>query len=251
MSSISCFSIESSKKRCFADCSSDSQYYKQHKIPTLETARYSSTLEIAFQLYKDNLYFHGTSKKSAKNIVKYGMRLDKKVDGATIILNSRFGLDDKQSCFNHYVMTKKQAACYAKMHKNPKLVRLILPTSLFNLKLDPEANVFGEEFKVNKNIDDWFVLPLKKSNLKTKQIQSLNSFLGIFGLSKSELKELKYKIRSEIIGSSKGDKDLILKSVDFVKEEAARSSSDIQAILKSGIDISTLKEGDTFSLEVD
>jgi hypothetical protein len=198
--------------------------------------------------YKTALYYHGTSKTSAESIREYGMLIRKKTRGCTAIIKDEYGLDDRAASKHQYVMSRSSACAYAKMHPEPELVRLILPPEVFSLTLDPEAAPGEKEYRLQQDIPPSFILPSHRKSLKTEQLKAINKAFNFTPLSKREFKELKHRVRHEILAESKSDHQVMALTKSFVEQEKERFEKDLHKLYFMGINLSDLKEGDVFSL---
>ena len=209
----------------------------------------STVIDRYFKKIMSCLYYHGTSKKSAKDICLHGMDIKRKKMGSTTLLENSTGLKDNNASQYNYVMNKESAARYAKMQNHPKIVRIIIPPSVV-LEADPEGFAKDEQRTKNR-IPSEFILPLKRSQLNREQVEKINKALGLPPLicCKKHLDKLISKIGSKIIENHKNkDQDVLDRVSDFVTMEHQRHEQTITMLKKQGVDISSFQEGDILSV---
>lgn len=203
---------------------------------------------IILKKIKECLYYHGTSKQSAKDICRHGMDISRKKSGSTVILKKHTGLNDRLSQLYNYVMGRESAANYAKLHKDPKIVRMVIPP---NIPLESDLEGYKKDEKRTKsNISSHLILPLKPKKLRKSRVEKIISSLGLKPICcKKHAKELRGRIRSEIIeNKDNSDKPFLEKSKSFIKMEQDRHNKTLALLSNQGIDIKSLKEGDEISV---
>jgi|GEM_PF-3020651 len=204
--------------------------------------------------YSKYTYYHGTNKESAKNIYLNGMHVSLKKNGCNQLLKQSTGLNDAVSDQYNYVMGKVQAAYYAAMHgKAAQIVRMIVPSNL-PLQKDPEG--YGEnEYRTKESLSSSLVWPLKRNQLNQDEIKKINNSLQInHKLCNHHFEKLIKKTKKTVYQEKGSDKKLIqgvTKSGSFIAQENARNETTKELLRKQGIDLSSLKEGDTFSVILD
>ncbi len=208
---------------------------------------YITSVEKAFEEYKKHLFFHGTSREAAKSISKHGFKIENKTSGCADIFSKQFGIEDTAAKKFHYLMGLNSAARYAKMHEEPKILRVIVPPCI-RLVPDPEG-YDPDEMRTSDDISSTFILPTSKDKLSTDQLKAINKLLNI-DLSEDNNKKLLKVIYKQIIKKQKDDLDLIEKSLDFKSEQQKVIDSELNQIRKS-INLKDLKEGDVISLPLE
>ncbi len=209
-----------------------------------------SKVDEVYSSFKKALYFHGTSRESAEDIKAHGMKFSMKKEGSSEIFKRKFDMGDAASATHHYVMTFSKACAYAKMFKDPAIVRMILPKSKFILEEDPESALDGEEFRVNSNISKNYILCKSGKGLKDR-LQLIAKAMGFPELEKKELRELKKRVVKNFMGTPRSDRGEISKAYSYVAGEEKRIERDFKKMRNLGIDLGALKPGDVVSLPVD
>jgi hypothetical protein len=91
-----------------------------------------------------NVFFHGTSEEAAASIRTNGMQIKKKMEGATRKTTTIVGYSiDSDSKGFHYLTKDLPTACgYAKVHKKPEVVAVLLsPSKISRLRKDPQEEL--------------------------------------------------------------------------------------------------------------
>src|SRR3990167_4701020 len=110
------------KRKSEGEDSSDAAHpAKRGAATSIETKAVDRVIET----FRRSLFFHGTSTESAENIRRHGMNVAKKMPGSMSLLQANYGLFDPASSHNNYFMTLPEAAEYAKMHRDPEIIRII------------------------------------------------------------------------------------------------------------------------------
>ena len=110
---------------------------QENQLPDVDKLDKDKIVDAYFNHIQQRTYYHGTNKKFAKDIYRYGMKIAHKQKGSTDLLKKKFGLDDKAASVHHYLMGRVSAARYAKLYRHPKIVRIVIPQEI-KLEKDPE-----------------------------------------------------------------------------------------------------------------
>lgn len=216
---------------------------------TLSSYNPSQSAESMYRVLKKNIYYHGTSERSAQDISRHGFSLKRKKGGATAVLRKEYGLDDPSAKKYHYVMGIKSAARYAKCHDEPAIIPLIVP-SYVQLMKDPQAHA-DDEYMTSSDIPDFCILPFTKMKPNYENIDKISKSFGV-ELSSNDVCWLVNKIYKRVICKIEHEKPALFRSVtDFRSAEAQRDKYTKQLLSQQGVDLSNLQEGDTFSLPCD
>lgn len=203
-------------------------------------------IQNCLNIYKKHLYFHGTGRKSAIDILKNGMVLKrKKAIGNTALLNQSYGLNDPNACRYHYMQkTPIEAAEYAKAFSCPTILCLILPPSKFHLEIDPVGDS-PTAFMTSEKIRRKYILPMVAAEINIEQLEKLNKQLDLPTLSRDQLKDLGVAIQNEILVDRSS---IIERAKSYIQQEGERDQITQEALRAQGIDLSNFKEGDTLSV---
>lgn len=188
------------------------------------------------------IVYHGTSSKHAKEIRKHGFKSKKKESGATLRLYQKTGIEDSQSWKYHYVTTSlKEAAEYAKIHKNPEIVRVVCKKKW--LDKDPEAGS-DTAFRVEGDISHSLVLPRNSDELTTRKVDKISKKL--FGEASIKNEDFKKALKDSLQSTEKDNR--MIEQVDSaVKQVEDRNQKALKKIeqLTGG----EFKEGEVFSID--
>lgn len=149
-------------------------------------------------------------------------------------------------------MTRSNAANYASMHEDPRIVRMIIPKSI-KLQQDPEGYDEGE-WRTQDSVPKDLILPRRKSKLSKEQITKINKHLGLnTPICTKHLDRLTKKIQNKLYGdSNNSDKSLLEENRGvFIEMERNRDKETLQFLKRKGIDASSLQEGDVFSIDLE
>ena len=184
--------------------------------------------------------YHGTSDRYAERIRYHGFKFDQKgKNGATKIFRKLTQQNDRIAKKHHYISTSiTEAASYAKLHKNPEIVRIVCLTSWLNTK-DTEAGT-NTAFRINRDIPKEHILPKAKSDLTQSKINNIQTALG----TKNDI----YEYLTTAMSTPQEDGMLINKAKSFIKEAEAANEQRLEDIKKSGVSLHDLKEGDIICL---
>ena len=208
------------------------------------------SLDKMINLYKSHLMYHGTDKKYARKILKNGMKIKLKEQGCDSLLSQAFGLRDDSASKYHYLMGKKSAARYAKMHKEPVILRVIIPKTL-KLEKDPQRYE-EDERRTKENIKSACILPMNADDLSKKQIKKINKLVckeSFF--CHHHLKKLKKLIQKEILLDTQDDQKILAEVKDFMSMEKTRNAFTMKKLKDSGINLADLKEGQEYTISLD
>lgn len=185
--------------------------------------------------------YHGTSHDWAEEIRRNGFELDRKQNGATFELFEKTGRSDPKSKKYHYLTTSlKEAAQYAKIHKNPEILRVICKRKW--LEQDPQAGS-DSAFRTTINIKRRCVLPTEISSLDKTKVTKIKD---IIFEKKQTPAEFHQKLK-EAVKSTAYDKEVIRKELSAVQMVEKQGQQDLDAILKGGFKLTDLREGMIFS----
>ncbi len=204
------------------------------------------TLASSFKVFKDRVFFHGTNVKSAHSIEKHGMNLARKVDGCASLLKAQTGIDDPAAHRFNYVMSIESAANYAKMHKNPAILAIFVPSSI-HLENDPEG-YNPDEMRTPAHIPE--VCILNSAPLSQRRCDYILGELNV-RLTPDNQNKLFDKIDEYVQRQLRKVPRALKGAVSFLDMERERDSATLEAIRQqqsSGM-FSDFKEGDTFSIE--
>jgi|GEM_PF-6457361 len=184
--------------------------------------------------------YHGTSLEMANSIYENGFKIKYKKDGANKALQNATALIDKTAACFHYVSTsKKEAAGYAKIHKNPKIVKVIC---LKNWLENDTESVTQTAFRIRKDISRKFIIKdeCNIDRFLNKVERKIN-----FKLTKSERDNIKRQA-----GDLQEDKLILRDAVSPVTEEQACDKKRLQ-VLDKMVGLDNLQEGQVYTLDPD
>lgn len=198
---------------------------------------------------KEDFYYHGTSTKSAADINKYGMTIDGKKAGATARASKILGYTvDFQAAKYHYFTKDLETACkYAKDHKKPAIVKLILPKNRFNhIERDTED---ANGFKIKENISLTYIV---EERIDSDQLSRLSGYFNV-PLEKNEMDSVKTEVNRFISDKKKICTEQLSDTKDgmaslMTMTESENVANDFHQMKKIGIDLLQLKPGDIINL---